>query len=199
MKLISQGAEAKIYSSKGNVVKDRFKKKYRHEELDEKLRKFRVKGEAKILEKLYGLDFPVPRVLNIEKTKIVIEKLKGKLVKDVFDKADKKKILKLSKEIGKKVAFLHSNDVIHADLTTSNMILTDEIYFIDFGLSYISSKVEDRAVDLHLLERALESKHHKVFKDAFSKVLVGYKSYSLASEVLSRLEQVRMRGRNKGK
>jgi tRNA A-37 threonylcarbamoyl transferase component Bud32 len=35
------------------------------------------------------------------------------------------------------------------------MILKDRIFFIDFGLSFESTKFEDKAVDLHLLRQAL--------------------------------------------
>jgi len=201
MKLISQGAEAKIFLIEESIIKDRFRKRYRHKELDEKLRGFRAKREAKVLEKLYGMDFPVPQVLDVRRNKLVIEQIKGKLVKDIFDEELKNKRLlsRLSREIGKKIAFLHSHDIIHADLTTSNMILTDEIFFIDFGLSYFSAKIEDKAVDLHLLERALESKHHKIFRECFANVLRGYGSYDKSGEVIARLDEVRMRGRNKAK
>ena len=50
--------------------------------------------------------------------------------------------------------------MIH-DLTTSNMLLRDseDIVLIDFGLSYISSLVEDKGVDLYVLERAFLSCH----------------------------------------
>jgi TP53 regulating kinase-like protein len=50
--------------------------------------------------------------------------------------------------------------VIHGDLTTSNMIYKDgQIYLIDFGLSYVKNSIEDRAVDLYVLERAFISTH----------------------------------------
>ena len=54
-----------------------------------------------------------------------------------------------------------NSDVIHGDLTTSNMLLRDseDIVLIDFGLSYISSLVEDKGVDLYVLERAFLSCH----------------------------------------
>ena len=58
---------------------------------------------------------------------------------------------------------MHAIDVIHGDLTTSNMLLRStsppSIVLIDFGLSYVSSLVEDKAVDLYVLERALASTH----------------------------------------
>lgn len=56
--------------------------------------------------------------------------------------------------------FYNYSGVIHGDLTTSNMIYKDDqIYLIDFGLSYVKTSIEDRAVDLYVLERAFISTH----------------------------------------
>jgi len=33
-----------------------------------------------------------------------------------------------------------------------------EVYFIDFGLGFISKKFEDKAVDIHVLKEALEAR-----------------------------------------
>ena len=79
------------------------------------------------------------------------------------------------------------------------MIVKDEIYFIDFGLSFTSTKEEDKAVDLHLLKRAIESKHYKVFEEAFEYIQKGYRSYKDAASILARLKKVEARGRNKSK
>lgn len=126
-----------------------------------------------------------------------MEFLKGKKLRDVLDK---KNCIKLCKELGKKIAILHKNNIIHGDLTTSNMILNKEIYFIDFGLSFFSDKIEDKAVDLHLLRQALESKHNEIFEDSFNAVLLGYKSPNPDYiSILKRLEKVEARGRYKGK
>ena len=79
-------------------------------------------------------------------------------------------------------------------------ILDKEIYFIDFGLSFFSTKVEDKACDLHLLRQALESKHYKIYKECFDAVIQGYSStYQDNKEVLKRLDVVEKRGRNKSK
>ena len=128
--------------------------------------------------------------------KIEMEHIDGTKLRDFLHKNHKE----LSKEIGKKIALLHKNDIIHGDLTTSNMIVTDEIHFIDFGLSFFSKKPEDKAVDLHLLKRALESKHHSIFEECFDEVIKAYKEeYPDHETVLNRLEKVEKRGRNKGK
>src|SRR3989338_3893980 len=101
---------------------------------------------------------------------------------------------KLSNEIGKKIALLHSKDIIHGDLTTSNMILKGNgIQFIDFGLGFFSEKIEDKAVDLHLIRQALESKHHQIWEQCFREVLEGYKNYNNHKEVFNRLKIVESR------
>jgi len=195
MKQIAQGAEAKLYSDGIDVVKHRFEKNYRHMEIDSALRKFRTRREFKVLKKLNELEFPSPRARESDDKKMTIamEHIPGPLLKEILHLDHKK----LGREIGKKVARLHSNNIIHGDLTTSNMIFNDEIHFIDFGLSFFSEKAEDKAVDLHLLKQALESKHYKIFDQCFNEVLKGYKDYSKHKEVLKRLEVVEKRGKNK--
>ena len=196
--LMYQGAEAKLYLKDNKIIKDRFKKEYRIEQIDSKLRKSRTKREAKIFDKLSTINFPSPKlIVTDKKEKIVMEFIKGPKVRDILEEKDYKK---LSEEIGKKIAILHNNDIIHGDLTTSNMILSKEIYFIDFGLSYFSHKIEDKAVDLHLLKQALESKHYKVWEKCFDSAVKGYKKECKdSSEVFKRLETVEKRGRYKGK
>jgi TP53 regulating kinase and related kinases len=197
-KLIAQGAESKLFLEKNKVVKNRFRKKYRIKEIDEKLRKFRTKREAKVLQKLEQIGFPSPKLIkNDEKENIEMGYIRGKLLKNILEKSD---FEKLSLEIGEKIAFLHNNGIIHGDLTTSNMILNKEVYFIDFGLSFFSEKIEDRAVDLHLLKEALESKHYKIWEICNKIALEGYtKNAQDGREVLKRLKVVEARGRYKGK
>lgn len=198
MKKIAQGAEAKLYLTDNKIIKDRFKKDYRLKEIDVRLRKSRTKKEAKIFDKLSMLNFPAPKLIETdEKEKIIMEFIKGPKLRDVLEEKDYKS---LSEEIGKKIAILHNNNIIHGDLTTSNMILSKKIYLIDFGLSFFSHKIEDKAVDLHLLKQALESKHFKIWEDCFKAALKGYeKEATDAKEVLKRLEKVEQRGRYKGK
>ncbi|MCK4589046.1 MAG: Kae1-associated serine/threonine protein kinase [Nanoarchaeota archaeon] len=213
MKQIAQGAEAVLYQTKNSIIKDRLPKTYRHPHIDSQLRKFRTKREAKVIQKLKQLNFPAPNLIKVENQIIEMQHIPGKKVRDIFNKNYKK----LAAEIGKKLAILHQNHIIHGDLTTSNMILGNrkfpssenqddfllfnkEIYFIDFGLSFFSERNEDKAVDLHLLERAMESKHFQVYPDCFKLALKSYqKHYPDAKQVLNRLETVKSRGRNKNK
>ena len=106
--------------------------------------------------------------------------------------------------IGTEIAKMHLADIIHGDLTTSNMMLRhpssltarcpgklvrySSIYvsplisvsrthqvLIDFGLSYVSSLVEDKAVDLYVLERAFSSTHPDS-EPMFASVLAAYET-----------------------
>jgi TP53 regulating kinase-like protein len=192
--LIGHGAEAQIFKVDGRVVKKRPAKGYRHPIIDEKLRKLRTRKEAKILETLKKLDVPAPELIKIsdEEMQIDMSFLEGPKVRDVMN-------VKYAREIGQRVGKLHKHDIIHADLTTSNMILKEnKIHLIDFGLSFVSKKIEDKAVDLHLLSRALESRHHEIYHDCIKEVIKGYKEANPEADVvLKRLEIVQKRGRNK--
>jgi tRNA A-37 threonylcarbamoyl transferase component Bud32 len=131
-------------------------------------------------------------------------KRQGKLCNDNSCNSDNKETyynnLKLCNEIGNKVAMMHNLGIIHGDLTTSNMIYDKKIFLIDFGLSYFSEKIEDKAVDIHIFRQAIESKHHTVYKKAYKLFLEGYKQKSNNyDEIIKRLETVESRGRNKGK
>jgi Kae1-associated kinase Bud32 len=196
MEILGQGAEAVVRKNGSEVVKERMQKGYRLESIDNSLRKARTRREANIIQKLKDLNFPSPRLREMcdKRMLIAMDFIEGPKVRDILDEN-----VSICEEIGRKVAVLHQNDIIHGDLTTSNMILNNEVYFIDFGLSFVSKKVEDKAVDLHLLRQALESKHFRVYKDAFDRVLEGYNSYPEAEQVIRRLELVEQRGRNKHK
>lgn len=198
MKQIAQGAEARLFEIDGKIVKDRFSKKYRHPNLDFQLRKSRTKREAKILEKLSAINFQSPRLYKSnELNEVQMEKISGGLVKDILNN---KNYSSLMHDIAKKIAILHNNSIIHGDLTTSNMIYNDQVYLIDFGLSFFSHKIEDKAVDLHLLKEALESKHYLIFEDAFKTVLGVYsKEAKDGHMIIERLENVEKRGRYKHK
>jgi len=99
------------------------------------------------------------------------------------------------REIGRSVRKLHDANIIHGDLTTSNMILKDKVYFIDFGLGFFSTRIEDKAVDLFLFKKALESKHHEVWEECFKEVLKAYGD----QKVMERLKEIEKRGRYRKK
>ncbi len=336
MKAIAQGAEAIIIKEKGSVIKRRIKKSYRISELDEKIRKLRTRSETKLLEKA-GKLISIPKITKSdEKQKeIIMEFIEGKKLSDNLDIFPLKKQKQICKQIGEDVAKLHDMNIIHGDLTTSNMILVEtkrkisnfkkqltklkklnlpveeyaifgsgplairgirdsadidiivklklwkklakkypqeterlikinsidicknwlpwikntneliddaeiferirfvklkhvlswkkkysrkkdkkdvqlieqykfsasdsepNIFFIDFGLGFISHKFEDKAVDIHLLKQALEAKHFKNWEILFKEFINSYKKSKDAKTVLERLKAVEKRGRYK--
>ena len=200
-KILYSGAEAHLYLEDDKLVKERISKGYRHKFIDNMKRRYPTRREFKILTRAHKMGMDVPEVFEVDdnEMKVVMEFVKGDVLKETLDSYEKKKREEVCKKIGEQVAKMHDDNIIHGDLTTSNMILKDDkVFFIDFGLGFISHKIEDKAVDLHLLRQAMESKHFK-HADNFDLVLKGYKKSSNYGETLDRLEKVEKRGRYKRK
>ncbi len=197
MRLIQQGAEAKIFLGKNVITKDRIAKLYRHPDLDKKIRIRRNRSESKILKKALILGVNVPMVLGAEEFKLQIEFIDGDKLSETLNNYSGEKQSRVMKKLGEQTALLHKNNIIHGDLTTSNTILKkNKIFIIDFGLGFISSKIEDKAVDIHLIKQALEAKHFRNHKDLFGYFLNGYECEELDG-IIKRLEIVEKRGRYK--
>lgn len=130
-----------------------------------------------------GVSTPALYHVNTVTNEIFMEYVNGCTVKqyllDNYHQNEMNKTIEnLAEHIGENIAILHSGKMIHGDLTTSNMMLTNcepqKLVMIDFGLSFISTLVEDMAVDLYVLERAMLSTHPN------SEKLVSY-TFSLLS------------------
>jgi Kae1-associated kinase Bud32 len=203
MQIIKRGAEALLYISEFEgqqvLVKERIKKNYRIDQIDQEIRKTRTKGEVKLLTEARKVGVLTPKIFSVDEKnhKITMEFIEGKRVKELLYETDEKTAEKICFEIGKLVGKLHSAGIIHGDLTTSNMILKDkQIYFIDFGLGFFSKKTEDQGTDLNLLYEALKSTHFKILKPCWSNILKGYKQeYKEADKVLKRIEEIEKRAR----
>jgi TP53 regulating kinase and related kinases len=160
----------------------------------------------------------------------------------------------LARRMGALIGQLHNIDIIHGDLTTSNMLLVMtttattttatataetiqnydfeqhrlptskpsakdddnnnnnnschgkmdaswKLMLIDFGLGKSTSSMEEHAVDLYVLERALQSTHPELPSDFMDRLLHEYAKIirieSKSGDVLRRLEDVRKRGRKR--
>jgi Kae1-associated kinase Bud32 len=198
--IIGRGAEAILIKKDNILVKDRIKKSYRNNELDLFLRSSRTRHESRLLEKALQV-IQVPQVKKTRDFEIEMEFIQGKKLSDFLDNFPEKEALKICEEIGKSAAKIHDKNIIHGDLTTSNMLWQEKekkVYFIDFGLGFISTRIEDKAVDLHLLKQALKSKHFKRWESYFKEVIEGYNSKDKEA-ILKQLEKVESRGRYKKK
>jgi TP53 regulating kinase and related kinases len=196
-KIIAQGAEAVITLEGNEINKLRIEKSYRHLILDEKIRRTRTKTEAKILQKAQEFGINVPKLIKTDKFNLKIEFISGDKLSEKLNNYKEEKQSLIMKKVGKQTAILHTNDIIHGDLTTSNLILKGkEVFVIDFGLGFFSSKIEDKAVDLHLIKQALEAKHYQNYEKLFEKFVEGYQ-WRDSDKVLERLKVVEKRGRYK--
>lgn len=228
--LISQGAEAKIYISdfhgKRCIIKERFSKSYRVKELDDKLTKQRILNEVRNITKLHKIGVNTPYILFVDlfQRKIYMEYInKSVLLKNILNRIyyDQFTIQKYSNLINniinstaKYLAKIHNNNIIHGDLTSSNILLVynnsnnieedilfhqefNSFYFIDFGLSYVSQENEDKAVDLYVLRRAIISANPKS-EEIFNQILEKYKIYvNNGNSIVNVLLKVEQRGRKK--
>ena len=73
-----------------------------------------------------------------------------------------------------------------------------KVFFIDFGLSFHSNRIEDKAVDLHLLQQALEAKHFTIWQECWKIILKNYKPEKY-KEIINRVKVIESRGRYKDK
>jgi len=192
--LIYKGAEADInkkhYLGFTVIEKKRKKKRYRAKEIDEKIRKQRTKQEASMIIKARkAVKTPYLFNINLKKTSIIMEYIDGIKLKNAFEKG---KELNKMKSIAQGISKMHSLDIIHGDLTTSNIILKGKnLYFIDFGLSYISNKIEDKAVDLLNFKKMMKATHYKHFDKLWNSFEKSYKN----KQVLKKIKEIEARAR----
>ena len=135
--------------------------------------------------------------------------------------------LEVARMIGEAVAAIHSADMVHGDLTTSNLMLrgvklcpqppsdqegtTDKdvalgnvdgesnvsLVVLDFGLGSGKLLPEDKAVDLYVLERAFASTHRASEFMVAEICRVYSEKASGAKATMQRLADVQKRGRKR--
>lgn len=181
---INSGAEANIYLLDNKIVKERISKNYRDPTLDKKIIKTRNKKEKTLLEKVKALGLNVPTIYSVSDNSITMERIED-------TKTHKEQL----KEIGKNIAILHNNDIIHGDLNLINILITKkkEIYFIDFGLGYSSRKKEDKATDLLVFKKTLLAQ--KKTEKYWEEILEGYKKETNQPNIIEQIEKIEKRAR----
>ncbi|MEA1924560.1 MAG: KEOPS complex kinase/ATPase Bud32 [Candidatus Altiarchaeota archaeon] len=197
MRVLYQGAEAKLYLKDSVLVKERVKKMYRVEPLDLKLRKYRTRGEGKALDRARRAGVFVPQVYGVDEREYIIEMeyIDGLLVKDLFSDSGFKETEKISQMIGESVTLLHEANLVHNDLTSANMLYSKgRLYIIDFGLSVYSKRVEDKATDLVVFRKSLKATHSSLFDEIWSIFLESYQPGN-RKKIISQLELIEKRVR----
>lgn len=225
LRLVAQGAEGRIYDTifltKPTIIKERLTKRYREPTLDRKINKHRLLLEARCMFRCAksGILTPAVYMIDVDNLRLYIEKIDGTTIKDLLRRiasvettgpveedrssvgniAYPNECLEWAKKIGIALGKMHDIDIVHGDLTTSNMMLNSSgnVVIIDFGLAGKSTNAEDKAVDLYVLERAFISTHPGS-EEIVKEILQNYIASSAKSQsIIQRLEQVRLRGRKR--
>ena len=205
LNLIAKGAEADLlldpdWNGVKALIKRRGEKRYRHPELDREIRHQRTIHEASIIHRAKEAGVPTPVIYQVDPddATIVMEFVEGERVRDIVNGLPREERKRLFTVIGIMAGRLHGADIIHGDMTTSNIIDTAEgPVFVDFGLGEVSSETEKRGVDLNLMHRMLTSTHFRHTEELFAAFEEGYRE-SLgeeAVEALERMEEISRRGR----
>ena len=134
--LISQGAEALVYRttyllpSIPALLKLRPPKPYRHPALDARLTKHRCLTEARLLIRARSVGVPVPAVYFVDapRGEIYMEWVCGHSVRQVLDGLLARvggdvTVARMMVRLGQLVGMLHAADIVHGDLTTSNVMV----------------------------------------------------------------------------
>jgi len=204
--LVKKGAEASLFledwQGRRVIMKRRLPKKYRLPEIDEKIRTYRTIHESQLLHyaKEAGVLTPTIFMVDLVDSNIIMEFVEGKQVKQILENLSSAERQSLSRHIGGLIGRLHCNNIIHGDLTTSNMILTlsGKVVFIDFGLGEKNIELELKGVDLHLMKRAFQSTHFRYAEECFTAVLEGYAKVAgveTTKKVLGKISEIEKRGR----
>lgn len=221
--IFKKGAEANIYLThwidEKAIKKDRISKSYRIKELDEKLRRRRTKNEAKLLTyvKELGVKTPIIYDIDLKNKNIIMEKIESNLLSDIlndsnfqFNSSNEYKskdykpkenniIISIFEDIGKMIATLHNGNIIHGDLTGSNMFLdvNYKLILIDFGLGKFSDLLEDKITDILAFKKSLETFSYSINKNLFDIFLKGYisKSKDNINKINNKIIEIQKRGR----
>lgn len=203
MTVLRRGAEAELHDGqwlgREIILKRRIPKGYRHPLLDSRIRAQRTKNEARLMleARSRGIAVPIIYDINLSAAEITMERIFGPRIKDLFNTLPEPQAKSLAREMGKLAAILHSNDLVHGDLTTSNMLMREDgkICLIDFSLGEKTDAVEKKGVDLHLLFEAFHSAHY-MREYLLQDVIAAYReSYSDAEKILQRVKEIEKRGR----
>lgn len=202
-KEITKGAEAIISSGTflniPIIIKKRVPKLYRHSKIDSMIRLHRIRSEAKIMTLAWKIGVNVPSLfgIDIQKYSLFIEAIQGELLHEVAIRSSNKELLPIFSKLGKQIGILHSNDIIHGDLTVFNVIIVSQnkIFTIDFGLAKISAEREAKADDLLTFYSTLKAIHLE-FQILFDSFLQGYlNEYSEGKKTYQQMIKIQSRAR----
>ncbi|MCE4617296.1 MAG: Kae1-associated kinase Bud32 [Desulfurococcales archaeon] len=200
--LVAIGAEAQIWKASWYgypaIIKVRRRKKYLHPQLLDEINVKRMRRETKILVTLAktGVCVPTLYAAFFSKWALVMKAIEGQPLSQCLKDRCSQENIKLA---GRYLGLIHNVGVIHGDYTVNNMIVTNrgDTCIIDFGLSEFSTDPEDRAMDLYLFLKSINSiLPPEIAEDYFGIFLKAYSSvFNEWYAVKERLEEIMLRGR----
>lgn len=111
------------------IVKQRFRKRYRHPQLDAKLTSSRLKQEARSLLRARKAGIPAPALYFVEPEAgcLYMERVQGRSLRHLLQAGalDSPAVARVAAEVGRLLALLHDGGLVHGDLTTSNMLVRE--------------------------------------------------------------------------
>jgi TP53 regulating kinase-like protein len=204
-KLIYKGAEAEIYLEewfgKPAIRKQRIPKAYRIPELDDAIRRMRTSHEANMMHEVRKLGVPVPTIqhIDLDSSTIMMDFVNGPTLKEELYRIPTHAKRERCGSLGVIVGRMHEGAIVHGDMTISNVLSEQgKLYMIDFGLGDFSKEVEDKGVDLLLLNRAMKSTHYAFHTILFNAFMKGYTSVvgqKQRKEILHKMHEIEQRGR----
>jgi len=196
-----RGAEADLHEARWDgrpaLLKSRPPKKYRHPELDARLRRQRTVREAQALARARSLGVRTPLVYAVDpkRCQILMQRLPGATLAG----SRGQELARGCRQAGAMAARLHSGGVAHGDMTTSNLLVSRGLLFVvDFGLASFTHRPEDHAVDMRLFKEVLGSAHAEDMERAWRAFVSGYRSRAGAgktAEALRTVSDIEARGR----
>mgnify|MGYP000692206305 CR=1 FL=1 len=190
---VVKGAEATVTVEGDRVRKRRKPRAYRHPALDERLRRKRTRGEARLTSQARRAGVPTPLVydIDLERTQLVFQRVGDCELRAAVTP-------ERVRQVARHLARLHGAGLVHGDPTTRNVrVRTDggepAVFLIDFGLGYHSDDPEDHAMDLQVLAQSLTGTEDDA--DALVDAIEGAYRDAGDPAVLERLRDIETRGR----
>ena len=216
--IIHVGAEAEVrvgsWLGLDAVRKIRRPRGWRHPDLDRMLTLQRMEAEYRSLVRLSNTGIRIPSILHLDRNEMILTmtRVEGTpLIEHLRNGAASSEDLL---RVGAVIRRLHRAGIVHGDLSTNNILWSEEAEpaLIDLGLSSSTTEVERFGIDLHVLEEILGASHPE-HEDGMVKVEEGYLAVDesegppvdhgagalpSAAEVVRRLEEIRTRVRYHG-
>lgn len=127
-------------------------------------------GEEQIFAKIQSLDIPnTAKIYEVTPTYTLLEYVEGQSLRELLELHGELTVdftMYLVKEIGKALAVMHDNSIIHKDIKPENIIVSGEdkhVRLIDFDVTRIVTENKDRDTEL-FGTRGYASPEHYGFK-----------------------------------